>query len=528
MADTATQSAALTPDNAQAARRHRRAAVQLCRQAFDELQHALHAADYDHLPILTQIAHLAGAIDQPLLRTAPQLRYAEAQLDRGRCELALAVLQNALTLECYHAGPWVTEPQRATAVADIYARIAQTLADRAPESCDWRNSIPRVALVCSGLADGQVLARFLTDLTPRLDPERLALRVYSTEAHAADWPTPLPGGRKLESSTTRAAATLRALRDAGIAIHLEQLGDDRADRAARLARQIVDDRIDVTLYAADPSDPVAAVMASWDLSAGKVDLALRRPLYAPGTHAAICTDLARFSVETDAWKARGAWCELIMPGVADADDSALAVDRHELGIAADALVILNLADHAEHLDDDLLHSSAQVLTRHPKAVFISSAAEMPSARRATFRAAGVNDRVAFTGPLKDPRRLIAACDIYLAEAPLRQAQAVLWAMSAAKPAIALNSSDSHASDWTHRLLGDLPNLCATPADRQALLDRCLTQRPWREAIGHACHRRAVEHFSFDRTARHFMELIEQVILQTSAQERPAEQMVLAE
>ncbi|MGD9496567.1 MAG: glycosyltransferase family 4 protein [Armatimonadota bacterium] len=192
--------------------------------------------------------------------------------------------------------------------------------------------------------------------------------------------------------------------------------------------------------------------------------------------------------------------------------------RHELGIAADALVIGNVGQLVPWKRQDLfVEAAARIIARVPHVRFLIVGADLFGEHagyvrelRALVRSLNLGERVVFTGFREDIASVMSAMDllVHCAEnEPL--GRAVMEAMSLGVPCIAPD-----ACGPAEIIEDGVSGVLVPPGDVKAMATRAaeLLRRPSAiERMGAAARRRISETFSAERMARLTEDLYEEAL-----------------
>ena len=74
------------------------------------------------------------------------------------------------------------------------------------------------------------------------------------------------------------------------------------------------------IFDATQADPIAAVVANWNVARVKINLARRVPLYATAVDSVIYTDQGRYDADKDYWQRKDVDAKFVLDGI-DADDA---------------------------------------------------------------------------------------------------------------------------------------------------------------------------------------------------------------
>jgi glycosyltransferase involved in cell wall biosynthesis len=273
------------------------------------------------------------------------------------------------------------------------------------------------------------------------------------------------------------------------------------------------DQIDVAIFDSTQADPIAAMVASWDIAKVKVNLCRRTPLYAPGIKSVVYFDPMRWEADKDFWNLRRVDSRFILEGCDIEQQMANEPQRSTYGIP-DAAIVLATApsDPDRNLSSEFVDTVINILRAHPHAIYLVIGEGEMAWQKRKFESAGVGKRVGYTGKRKDLPSFLRICDIYLAEFPGSSAMGVLQAMSMERPVVATRWGDQAEQSQAAALVGSEAAL--TGRDCGAFIERVskLIREPaYRQKLGKTLRQRVEQHFSFSQTAQHIEQLCDQLI-----------------
>src|SRR5688572_26325778 len=285
------------------------------RRAHQHMLQSLEAIDYSDQKVLNQFVSVSAFLGLTDLRAAPVVRFGASAIARREFALGLEAIQNGVGYDLQHAGAFTADRENCEFVATQYARAAQGIGWSGPASLEWNNRQTRIAYVVSGLADDDASGRFARGLAQHHDSKRFRFQVYSTEAGARRERQQFAQTSYAAPSAKRGRETLDALAKAKVPAWVASAEGDVVAAAKELAEQLVKDRADVVIFDATQADPIAAIVADWDVARVKMNLCRRTPLYAAGVDAIIYFDAARYDADREYWGGNEVDSRFVLEGV---------------------------------------------------------------------------------------------------------------------------------------------------------------------------------------------------------------------
>ena len=513
------------------------------RQCHAHLSQALQAVGYADRKVLEQYAGLCAFVGQEYLRTGPAVKFGRGAISRGEVALGLEALASAVATDLSRGWAWSADlgngVELCRAYAEAAAAVGWTRPGNAPRDASSAGDQIRVAYVVSSLGDDEPAARAATALAKNLDHKRYRLGVYSTEAWCrrdrqtwAEGATLAPSGVMTGSSAKRGGGTIARLSQskAGhwIAPTTGPAGGDLAAAAVALADKLAEDRVDVVVVDADPSDAVAGVAVQWPVAKGVLWVARRVPLYAETVGAAAYLDPTRCAADEAYWRGRGATCTPLVEGV-DLDAPATEAPRRSAyGIPESAVILTTAADDvARTVTPELIDGVAETLRRHPQAVYLLVGGGDATGIRKRFEAAGVGKRVGYAGKRRDLPGFLRMADVYVGEFPEASPAGVLQAMSMGLATVAVACDDSPAQIVACEFVGSEATIQESGAEAFAeRVGRLVRDGAYRQQQGLAMRRRVEQHFSYEQTARGIEGLCAALLSPAGVEDETAEGVTL--
>lgn len=497
---------------------HHAAATLAMRDARDHLLDAMRAIGGSDRHVLGQFLAVSKLLGLTGDVARPVSDFGLAAIDRGRWAVGVDALARALRLdETTGDRSLAADVDRCAEISERYERAARTLGRRVtrPRRVPGRTC---VALLTTDLSDGSPTAQLLDAWARHASPDAPRLRVYTTEAWAASRPAVALGAAvaspPTHASATAGQSTIARLRAAGVEVWHAQADADAIQTSRMLTERLVRDAVDLLLVDASLADA-----AAWMTVAGRpVDrqIALLRPGRASGL-AGIDTivdlDDAIWRGDRGVWADRGIAFRSLIQGV-DATVESI-VGRKSYGIAENACVMLTVSrDPGRSIAPDFARMIARALSENPKAVYLIVGPGECVEQRRIFEAAGVAKRVGYAGERRDVAAFVAMADVYVAEPPESDRDAILTAMQLGRP-VAILAGDAdrlgHARfvGAPHAVVGNLQ----TMLDR---LSRWLKDPSRRAEVGDALADRSRERFAIATTIARLQELIAETLAGATA------------
>lgn len=506
---------------------HAQATLDL-RRAHRHMLQSLDAIGYSDQKVISQFISISAFLGLTDERAQPVIRFGSSAIARREYALALEAIGNGVAFDLQHGGAFTADRKNCQFIASQYERAAQCIEWSAGQVLEGKNEQIRVAYIASTIPDDEPSGRTIRGLARHCDPQRTSLGVYSTEAGVRrdrqqfGQPAYVPG------SARRGVRTLELLNQRKLPTWIAPTDTDAVVAAKALASQLIKDQVDVAIFDANQADPIAAVVANWDIAGATVNLCRGTPLYASGISCVLYTDQVRYEADHDYWARRGIDSKFILEGIDLDEELGPAPQRAGYGIPDQAMVLATSGPDLERtVSEEFADTIIRLLRAHPHAVYLLIGDGELAGQRRKFESAGVAKRVGYAGKRKDLPGFLRIADIYLAEFPSGSAAGVLQAMSLGKPVVALRWGDSAEHSQAAALAG--PECAISGRDPGCYLERVtriIREPAWRESLGRAMRSRVEQHFAFIQTARHLEQFCEQIIQQAS--ETEGDQVTLRE
>lgn len=487
------------------------------RKAQQHMMQSLEAIDYSDQKVLNQFVSICGFLGLAEMRAAPVIKFGASAIGRREYALGLEAIQNGVSYDLLHGGTYTADRENCQFIATQYERAGAALGFAGGGAQDWNNKQTRIAYVVSGLGDDEAAARALRSLCKYHDSKRFKLCVYSTEAQVRRDRQQFAQNTYQLPSAKRAAALADFLTKQKAQLWLAPTDGDTVSACKELASQLVKDRVDVVIFDTTQADPIAAIVASWEVARVKINFCRRSPLYASGLHCVTYFDQARYELDKTWWHNKGVDSKFILDGIDVDDDLGPAPQRSAYGIPEGAMVLATAgADLDKTVSEEFADSIINVLRSHPHAIYLLVGDGELAWQKRKFEAAGVGKRVGYAGKRKDLPGFLRIADLYLAEFPAAGAAGILQAMAMEKPVVAMRWGDAMEHSQAAALVGSEGTISSR--DPNAYVERVskIVRDPaYRAKLGKSMKERVQQHFAFNQTARHIEQLCDQLIQQKS-------------
>ncbi|NCC50501.1 MAG: glycosyltransferase [Spartobacteria bacterium] len=495
-------------------------------QALQFLSTSRHRTGYTPLPIIANIAWLSHRLHQDQEAAYHCLRFAGDAVRMGFPDLALEAAGAAMILDAQGRYEITRDPEKSVAVATLYEEIAQHIPEfHVSDELYFppRTDRLRVAMIVPNLADDIVAyTRRVVDFARYLDPERYALRVYSSENHTGRLHPHFPVGCLNGSSAERGEKTLRILarRQAPVCLTPRDLSFTRAARY--LCRQLEADQTDIAIFQGGLSTPIDWLVARAARVPVKMSIHVGSSMMVPGLDATLYDNPANIERETACWAPRFGERIVMAKGV-DIEDLRRhpPLSRAVWGIPPDAVVIGTLSNHLpRRMTPAYCQVIAEVMRAHPQVWFLGFGVGDIPGIRPVFRAYGVEDRLRFGGRQTQVGAALKTLDIYACEFPVGGSQSVIEAMACGVPVVAMPWSNIHAESAAAHLVG--PDWALPRQDIAKYAERLrewITRPDKRQIAALAMQRHADAHYPIRTCINNCLEKAREIY--TRKQEQPA-------
>ena len=503
-----------SPNSAEAFLANHAHALLDLRESHRHMAAALEAIDFADRKVLEQFLSIAGFLGQTDRRAAAVAKFGGSAIGRREFALGLEAIQNGLAFDAAtHGGAWAADRDNALFVAQQYDRAGAGLGWYPAEPIEHNNKLTKLAYVVSSLADDEAAARAAASLARHLDAKRFKLTVYSTEAGARRDKQAFAQPSYAGPSAKRGREITAKLASSKAGAWHAPTDGDAATAARSLADQLVADKADVVLFDAALADPVAAVVAGWDVARVKIDLARRGPLFAGGVDGVVYHDAASLERDKEFWRGRGVEAAFVVDGVDVEAEAGPAPQRSGYGIPDNAVVFATAGEALERtVTGAFVEAVIDLLRAHPQAIYLLIGGGDLSAVKRKFESAGVGKRVGYAGKRKDLPGFLRIADLYLAEFPAAGTEGVLQAMAAERPVVAMRTGDAPEESAAAELVG--PEAAVHGRDANAFVERVsklARDAGYRHKLGHSMRARLEEHYGFNQTARQLERLCDDLI-----------------
>jgi predicted O-linked N-acetylglucosamine transferase (SPINDLY family) len=498
---------------------HAQAMLDLRRAHLHMLQ-SLEAIDFSDQKVLNQFMSVSGFLGQTDQRAQPVIRFGSSAIARREYALGLEAIQNGVTYDMQHGGAYTADRENCQFIATQYDRAAQCIGWTSGQSLQWNNKQTRLAYVVSSIADDETSGRICRSLAKHHDSKRFKLHVYSTDAGIRRDKQQFGQPSYNQPSAKRGMATIETLSKQKISTWIAPAEGDVVSASRELAQQIVKDRIDVVIFDANQSDPIASIVANWEVARVKMNLCRRAPMYASGISCISYTDQVRYEADKEYWQRRGCDSRFILEGIDVDENLGAPPQRSAYGIPEQAMVLATSSGDLDRTcSEEFVDTIINLLRAHPHAVYLLIGDGELSWQKRKFESAGIAKRVGYAGRRKDLPGFLRIADIYLAELPNSSAAGVLQAMAVEKPVVAMRRGEFAEQSQAAAFAGS--ECTITGRDAAAYIERVskiIREPAYRQKLGRTMRSRVEQHFGFNQTARYLEQACDQLIQQSTASE----------
>ncbi|HTW93395.1 MAG TPA: glycosyltransferase family 4 protein [Tepidisphaeraceae bacterium] len=484
------------------------------RQAHQHILQSLEAIDYADQKVLNQFISVSSFLGLSDLRAQPIVKFGASAIARREWSLGMEAIQNGIAYDLLHGGAFTSNRENCRFVATQYDRISQCVPFAVPKF-DWTNKQTRIALIVSGLSDDDSASRAVVSLARNLDPKRFTLNVYCTESTCRREKQLFTQAAYTAASSKRGKEILDLLAKQSPQAWFAPLDGDILSATRALAEQLVKDQIDVALFDATQADPIAAVLAGWDIARVKINLCRRTPLHAPGTPTIAYLDQARFESDKDYWQNRGVESRFILEGIDIEEPLEPAPQRSAYGIPDQAFVLATAGNDLDRtLSEPFIEAIVSILRANPQTIYLIAGEGELAWQKRKFEANGVGKRIGYAGRRKDLGGFLRMADLYLCEFPVATSLTTLLAMAASRPVLAARWGDEIEQSQAASFVGSdgaIPGRDATAYVER--VGRVIRETQVRAKLGKTMRQRVEQHFCYSQTARHLEQLCDQLIQQ---------------
>jgi len=509
-----------SPNSAEKFLAHHAHAMLDLRQAQHHMLQSLEAIEYSDQKVLNQFLSVSSFVGVSDMRAPAVVKFGSCAIGRREYALGVEAMQNGVAFDLAHGGAYTSDRENCLFVATQYDRAAHSVGWRAPDgapaSLDYNNKQTKIAYLVSAVADDEASARVMCSLARHIDQKRFKFQVYSTEAGVRREKQLFVHSAYAAASNKRAPQTMEYLNRQKAPVWTAPVEGDVIAAARELANQLVRDRVDVVIFDTTQADPIAAMLASWEVARVKVNLCRRTPLYAPGINCVTYTDQVRFENDKTFWQARGVDARYVLEGI-DVDDqlNAAAPQRSAYGIPDNAVVLATAGNDLDRtMSEEFVETMVNILRAHPHAIYLAIGEGELAWQKRKFESAGVGKRVGYAGKRKDMPAFLRLADLYLAEFPAAGATGVLQAMAVERPVVALKWGDDVDQSAAATFVGS--ECTITARDPNAYIERVskmIREPAYRAKLGKTMRQRVEQYFGFNQTARNLEQLCDQLIQQ---------------
>lgn len=498
---------------------HARAMLDL-RRSHTYLVEALEAIDYADQKVLFQYMAVLGFLGLSEQRAEAVIRFGAAAIARREVALGLEAIQNGVTQDAQHDAFFTRDRGNQQMIAEQLNKAAQAIGWFPPSACDWNNPQLKIGYLTSSLGDDDAGARMVLGLSKHVDQKDVKVHVYSTECNVRRERLSFNQGPFTLSSAKRGKETIETLNRRKASVWMAPLDQDLAGCAKELGAQIHRDQIDVLIIDAGLSDPIACMVANWNVAKAKLNLVRRSPMLAGSVDGAVYVDSKLQKSDDSHWRAQDAESHLVLEGI---DPLALelpaSTQRSAYGIPEQSVILATHAENDASLSDAFLDTIVQTLRNHPQAVLLIAGEVDQAPVKRRLESAGLGKRVGFAGKRRELADFLRMADVYLTPFPNAGTTGMLAAMNAGRAIVALAGEESDP----HRTQSIVTDEHVAP-DARAYADRIakLIRDPQlRTRTGEQLRERAVATFGYEQTARTLERICRGLVTPQNTEQPPA-------
>jgi predicted O-linked N-acetylglucosamine transferase (SPINDLY family) len=517
-----------SPNSAEKFLAHHAHAMLDLRRAQQHMLQSLEAIEYSDQKVLNQFVAVSGFLGLTDMRAAPVIKFGSCAIARREYALGVEAIQNGVGYDLQHGGAYTSDKENCLFIASQFERTAQWVGWRSEAGGEYNNKQTRIAYVTSAIADDEINARTMLSLAKHHDQKRFKLQVYSTEAGVRREKMQFAQVAYTPASAKRGRETIDALNRAKVAWWAAPTDGDVVSAARELANQLVRDKVDVVIFDTTQADPIACIIANWDVARAKINLCRRTPLYVSGINCVAYFDQARWESDKVFWNARGVENKYVLEGIDVDDNLGAPPQRSAYGIPDNAIVLATAGQDLDRtMSEEFVDTMINILRAHPHAIYLLVGDGELAWQKRKFESAGVGKRVGYAGKRKDLPGFLRLADLYLAEFPAGSATGVLQAMSVEKPVIAMRWGDEIEHSQAATSVGC--ECTISGRDASAFIERAskiIREPSYRAKLGKTMKQRVAQHFGFNQTARGLEQLCDQLIQRRTelvAENRPTAQ-----
>jgi predicted O-linked N-acetylglucosamine transferase (SPINDLY family) len=354
--------------------------------------------------------------------------------------------------------------------------------------------VSRVAHVVGCLQPDHPPAQYLRLLVSSLQKAGIESIVFTTE-WAASWFFNPSGVAQSQAAACNAE------------VRIASVEGDFEERAVRIANELRESGIRISLFHANLSEQITARVASLRPTPVQVNVA---------HDSEMDTDLfdARIHLfENSMRQTRFVGPAVCIPIASDIQaklQMAEPVSRQSMGLESAGSVTATFGNLRHASSRDYLRVLVEIMNRFPKNFHLFAGSGNVRAIRSFLHAEGVLPRVRFLGQPADCAPLVDMIDVYLTPFPEFDVDAVLEAMGAGKPVAALRYSPESRSNSAAELVG-IRDLTASAAHGYIeVVDGLLRSSALRQTRGQAVLERFRAEFRPDRLGERYKAFLAQL------------------
>src|SRR4051812_46421074 len=309
------------------------------RRAQQHMMQSLEAIDYSDQKVLNQFVSVSGFLGLTDLRCGPIVKFGSCAIARREYGLGVEAIQNAVAYDLQHGGAFTADRENCQFIATQYDRAANCVGWTNPAPGEWNNKQTKIAYVVSSIVDDDTTGRTIQSLAKNCDAKRFKFQVYSTEAGVRRDRQQFAQTSYVAGSAKRGQQTIDQLNKIKSTTFLAPTDADVIAAARELANQLARDRVDVIIFDVTQADPIASLVAQWDVGRVKINLSRRFPLYMSGINCVTYVDQVKFDADKDFWNRKTVDSKFILEGIDVDENLGAAPQRSTYGIPENAVVL---------------------------------------------------------------------------------------------------------------------------------------------------------------------------------------------
>jgi hypothetical protein len=416
-----------------------------------------------------------------------------------------------------YQGAYLNSAARARVLADVYSEAfsGAGLAARVVKRRARGDGEPlKVLFVTFQVCDGQAAAASLARWVELLPPSRFATAVLSVDELVERRPAlgvVARGGKRSEDVGAGLMERMRGVCAGGVHV-LPPDGDWLA--AVRRGVVVADGFApDIAVFVGSPACPVQAGMAFRRVAPVQLNMNIGVPLPISGMDGVVYHNGVRAAEDAAALAGMGIAQHRVVTIGSDLR-SCLTVrpaSRAVLGLPEGAVVLANAASliAKRMLYDGFIDGLTACLRANRGVWWMGIGGGETGVLEERLKEAGVGDRCVLTGPVSDPRPVMAAADVLLNEYPEGGGNTVLEAMGVGTPVAAVYAGRRHAECIGAILAGEHAVGGNDRAAYWRLVQRWIDDAGERRRVGEAMKRLAHAEYDYAGIVRRYAAIFEE-------------------